>query len=225
MTSSSQFKIQGGFSLAITDYLPHAKREISFKTAERTTNEEETLESDAAEIEIAFGGKKETLWLQRNSSEFQSRTIDMPGGRLRTQFSAAQLPLRFSIELIKFKREMNPGAVSNASYSSEVRVIDKERHVDDKQLISMNAPLVHNGFRFYQSSFRDAGHGKEASILSVAYDPGRAPKYLGSLMICVGITTMFYMRAYPLKRKTRERMKPSQPDEPFSDNTVSKMCA
>ena len=68
----------------------------------------------------------------------------------------------------------------------------------------MNQPLVHNGFRFYQSSFRDAGHGKEASILSVAYDPGRTPKYIGSLMICVGITTMFYMRAYPIKRKSRK---------------------
>ena len=98
---------------------------------------------------------------------------------------------------------MNPGQVGNAAYSSVVRVLDKEHPVDDKQLISMNQPLSHNGFRLYQSSFREAGHGKEASIFSVAYDPGRPLKYVGSLMICVGITTMFYMRAYSFMPQLR----------------------
>ena len=225
VTSSSQFKIQGGFAFKITDYMPHAKRAISFKPAEHISDEDKSAEADAAEIEISTAGKTETLWLRRNSSEFQSHTIDMPGGRLRTQFSAGQAPLGFSIELINFNREVNPGAVGNASYSSEIRLIDRERNIDDRQLISMNAPLVHNGFRFYQSSFLDTGHGKEASILSVAYDPGRKPKYIGSLMICVGITTMFYMRAYPLKRKLRPRTQSLPPDEALFVAPIAKMSA
>ena len=96
---------------------------------------------------------------------------------MRTHFTTAQVPLGFSLELVDFKREMNPGKIGNAAYSSVVRVKDKERQLDDERLISMNQPLSHHGFRFYQSSFREAGHGKEASIFSVAYDPGRPLKY------------------------------------------------
>ncbi len=225
VANSSRFRIQGGFAFTITDYMPHAKREISFKPAECTAGEVQPIESDAAEVEITTAGATKTLWLERNSPEFDSRTIDMPEGLLRTQFSAGQAPLRFSIELVNFKREMNPGAIGNASYSSEVRLIDKERHIDEKQLISMNAPLVHNGFRFYQSSFRDAGHEKEASILSVAYDPGRAPKYIGSLMICVGITTMFYMRAYSFNGCSRQHSGSSQSDETMFVTPAAKISA
>jgi hypothetical protein len=132
---------------------------------------------------------------------------------MRAHFTTAQVPLGFSIELVDFKREMNPGQSGNAAYSSVVRVKDKERQLDAERLISMNQPLSHRGLRFYQSSFREAGHGKEASIFSVAYDPGRPLKYAGSLMICLGIVTMFYMRAYFFKSSSRVRAEPMQPTE------------
>ncbi len=74
----------------------------------------------------------------------------------------------------------------------------------------MNSPTSHNGFRICQSSIRDVGHGKEASVLSVTFDPGRTLKYLGSLLVGVGITTMFYMRAYSLTGAT-QGMGPEQP--------------
>jgi hypothetical protein len=42
-----------------------------------------------------------------------------------------------------------------------------------------------------------------ASTFSVARDPGRLLKYAGSLMICLGIAMMFYMRAYFFKARSR----------------------
>ena len=47
------------------------------------------------------------------------------------------------------------------------------------------------------------GIGASSSIFSVAYDPGRPLKYAGSLMVCLGITTMFYMKAYFFKPRKR----------------------
>jgi hypothetical protein len=67
----------------------------------------------------------------------------------------------------------------------------------------MNQPLTHRSFTFYQSSFDDAKHGRETSVFSVAFDPGRNLKYCGSLMICLGIATMFYMRTYFFQKRTR----------------------
>jgi hypothetical protein len=134
---------------------------------------------------------------------------------LRAHFTTAQTPLGFSIELLEFEREMNPGNSGNAAYSSIVRVKDDHRKLDDERVISMNQPLSHRGFRFYQSSFREAGHGKEASIFSVAYDPGRMLKYVGSLMVCLGVATMFFMRAYFFKKPSSVRAE----SEPTKDES------
>ncbi len=42
--------------------------------------------------------------------------------------------------------------------------------------------------------------GADVSVLTAAYDPGRFLKYLGSLMVCVGIAIMFYLRSYVFQR-------------------------
>jgi hypothetical protein len=98
--------------------------------------------------------------------------------------------------LEKFRRDVNPGREGNAAFASSVRVVDPNGNVDKSHEISMNEPLKHRQFTFYQSGFDESGHSQAVSILNVAYDPGRPLKYAGSLMICLGIAIMFYMRAY-----------------------------
>jgi hypothetical protein len=41
-------------------------------------------------------------------------------------------------------------------------------------------------------------------VFSVGYDPGIYLKYLGQVMLGVGIFTMFYMRAYFFKPRGRK---------------------
>ena len=41
------------------------------------------------------------------------------------------------------------------------------------------------------------------SVLTVNRDPGRAIKYLGCLIVVLGIAIMFYMRAYFFKRSEK----------------------
>jgi len=103
----------------------------------------------------------------------------------------------------------------------------------DQVLITMNAPVDFSdpkrgrSYRLFQEAFRGpfvSGDGIYEShyrslpadsksklrdqlfmsILTVNYDPGRGVKYIGCLLIVAGITTMFYMRAYFFKPKTRE---------------------
>ena len=101
---------------------------------------------------------------------------------------------------------MNPGMMGDASFASSVRVIDKAGNVDMPAEISMNQPLVYGGFTFYQSGHDETADGRQVSILAVARDPGRFLKYLGSLMICLGVFAMFYKKAFsfllsPLARR------------------------
>jgi len=217
-TTGSRLEIPGGFTFTVTEYMPHTRREMSFTRAGKSADEDPSRESTATEVEIAVAGTTKTLWLQRNNADYGSGTVDTPDGPLRARFTTAHVPLGFSLELVDFQRETNPGQVGNAAYSSVVRVLDKKRPVDDKQSISMNQPLLHNGFRIYQSSFREAGHGKEASIFNVAYDPGRPLKYFGSMMLCVGIATMFSMKAHSV----RGSLKSKAPHERFENAEFSR---
>ena len=93
------------------------------------------------------------------------------------------LPLGFELELMDFKMTNYQGSLKAKSYESTVRLKGKT-HV-----ISMNEPLKHKGFTFYQSSF-EPGEDREqeptVSILSVGKDPGRVLKYFGSALIVAG---------------------------------------
>ena len=65
----------------------------------------------------------------------------------------------------------------------------------------MNEPMVRDGFKFFQSSYSQMPDSTPVSIFTVARDPGIAFKYLGSIMVVLGIATMFLMRPYQLARK------------------------
>lgn len=110
------------------------------------------------------------------------------------------VPLGFRLALRDFRREMNPGDVGNASFTSYVTVHDPASDRREDCEVAMNQPLSCNGFRIYQTGFEDGRDGRDVSRLTVTYDPGRATKYAGCLMICLGIAIMFRMRAYSLKQ-------------------------
>ena len=68
--------------------------------------------------------------------------------------------------------------------------------------ISMNEPLTHRGYTFYQASYireEDPRTGRETgrvqSVLQVGKNPGRVVIYTGSLLVVLGAFVQFYMRA------------------------------
>jgi hypothetical protein len=96
----------------------------------------------------------------------------------------------------------------------------------DDVWITMNAPidcfdpLSKRSYRLFQESFSGPFRPGEGifeqivprnspktdlyrSVLTVNYDPGRGIRNVGCLLICLGIATMFYMRAYFFKPKAR----------------------
>ena len=186
----SRIQLHGGLTCTVTDYLPHARREISFKPTKSNTNDQRPNDSAAVEVQISTAGRTDTVWLQRNSPEFQTGTIGTPERTLRVRYTDVRRPLGFFLELISFHQSRDAKPLTSGSYWSTVRLLDLKRHLDEKRLVSTNEPLCHNGFRIVQSSYRDAGHEQVASILSVSYSPGRPWMLAGSLTTCLGIAIM-----------------------------------
>ena len=114
--------------------------------------------------------------------------VQMPGGLLNVTFGYDTLPLGFGLRLDKFNHEMNPGGMGDAAFTSTVQVVDSAGAISAEAEISMNHPLVHGKFAFYQSGMRPESNG---TILTAAYDPGSKLKYLGSLLVCLGMLVTF----------------------------------
>jgi hypothetical protein len=80
------------------------------------------------------------------------------------------------------------------AYESVVYVPELGLHT-----ISMNEPMKHKGLTFYQASFQEEDGRPIASIFSVNHDPGRFLKYLGSLIMSLGIVLLMWFKHLDFK--------------------------
>ena len=120
--------------------------------------------------------------------------------------------LPFRVTLLGFKSEKYPGSSMPATYESRVRVDDPEAGVSE-HVISMNHPLRHRGYIFFQSSFAEGE--RVTSIFSVVRSPGLPVVYLGTGLLSLGVLWMFYVKPRLAKwqgqraRRARQAAAPS----------------
>jgi len=169
-----------GLTFRILKYLKNAKSTWTYEPLESSADG--TIQS----IRFEFSGKE--YWTGLNSSV---RLFSDDAHHVLV-FANRQLQLDFGLKLDAFRVGRYQGTRRAMSYESDVSVVDPSGK-PLKTTISMNEPLYYKGFTFYQSSFQEDEMGRPTmSILSVNRDPGRPWKYLGSLLICLGIIHMFY---------------------------------
>ena len=109
--------------------------------------------------------------------------------------------LPFELELIDFKKVMHPGTEIAKSYSSLVNLI--ENNIPRKVLISMNEPLRHKGYTFYQASFIENGL-KQTTVLATVKNHGRLFPYISTIIMCIGI--LYHMLFMVSKRFKKESL-------------------
>lgn len=166
------------FEFRLLEFFPKSRREFVFEAKDKPS--EMTLKA----IHVSY--LDQSVWLGQNSyAQFfkKDRVYVM-------SYLNKTIPLGFDLKLIDFKQTNYQGSFKAKSYESKVQLEGKTH------IISMNEPLKHKGFTFYQSSFEAGEEGGEAivSILSVGKDPGRILKYFGSSLIVAGVALLFYRR-------------------------------
>ncbi len=110
------------------------------------------------------------------------------------RLSQREVPLGFQIRLLEFGNPTYGGTGMAARYYSTVDVSPTDKSdLVEKHTISMNQPLVMNGFRLFQSSYYQDPDGTSVSVLSVSRDPGVPLVYSGSCLLIVGIALTFYL--------------------------------
>jgi hypothetical protein len=172
-----------GLTLRVIQYYPKGRVEYSY-----TKLEYPNPQSTAA-AQVKFNGEKYWLGMNTALQLFSKDTVYF------VTYGNKHLDLGFNMTLDRFEMEKYEGTDRAKSYKSIVDVTG----VGQKE-ISMNEPLKHNGYTFYQSSFQENRMGEPTgSVLSVNYDPGRWIKYLGSLGIVLGTIMLFYFRKFGVK--------------------------
>jgi cytochrome c biogenesis protein ResB len=126
---------------------------------------------------------------------------DLAEGQSAVAFGDREEALPFHIALLEFRADTYPGSRRPAGYSSRVR-IDEADGRSSEHLISMNHPLHHAGYVFFQASFVEGT--PMMSILSVSRSPGLPLVYLGTALVSLGVAWMFYVKPWLIRRRARQ---------------------
>ncbi|MEM9444574.1 MAG: cytochrome c biogenesis protein ResB [Verrucomicrobiota bacterium] len=150
-------------------------------------------------LENSNGEKSSKEWvvMGRPKRFFLSKQNALVGLSMRTK------PIPFGIELVDFEVPRDPGTDTPANFISNVRFVDEKKNKTKQARIEMNHPASYPGgwirlLTGVNYKFSQAGWNQEnldETTLQVLYDPGWFFKWTGSLMICVGIYMLFYMRS------------------------------
>lgn len=180
-----------GLEFKVLRYFPYAKEIWEMKDLARPTD------ISTSAIRVKFQGKEE--WVQLNDAVkfFTDSAVYF------VTYGNKRVDLGFELWLKKFEIGRYQGTTRAATYASDVFVDG----VGDYN-ISMNEPLKFQGKTVYQASFEEdpVTGAPTASIFSINQDPGRWIKYLGSLIISLGIIWLFYDRRQATRRMAPEKL-------------------
>ncbi len=115
---------------------------------------------------------------------------------LRLSIEPRSTLMNFSLALKDFRKIDYPGTSNPASFESDVTLSDPARGIRIEKTISMNKPLDYDGFRIFQSSYVQDDELGEASVFTVAKNPGMMLIYPGAVLILIGVILLFYFHPF-----------------------------
>jgi hypothetical protein len=142
------------------------------------------------------GTEGERLWVPGGESVFLSA-----GNRVvRVAHGNAIRPIPFSLELLNFEVPRDEGTEQPADFRATVRFHGTQTPQAYDALVRMNNPgsyppgiwgqVSGQTYKFSQAQWNPENLNE--TTLQVLHDPGWLLKWIGSLMICAGITILFY---------------------------------
>ncbi len=184
-----QFKIE--------EFVLKSEAKLHYRKMGQTGNKESSGPS-AIHLKIKKDGEEKEIWLEQG--DFAQ--IVLQGNPYLLRYGLRAVPLPFHLQLKNFKVLRYPGSNSPSAFESEVKVEAKEGAFETK--IYMNHPLQYGGYTFYQSSYQENPGMPAVSIFSIARDPGTPVKYLGSILLVLGIALMFWFKPLFIQKRAKK---------------------
>jgi hypothetical protein len=183
------------WSATVTRALPAARLVSTFAPGPAN---EEGIPGFRAYLVSADGKPGEAQWLALG----EKTALSADDASLSVTFGYELRPVPFTIELVKFEVPRLEGSDEPANFIATVEFRDSQTGATKQGIAQMNQPASWPGgffavttglnYKFSQASWNPAN--LDQTTLQVLYDPGWLFKWIGSLAICLGIFTMFYLR-------------------------------
>jgi hypothetical protein len=190
----------GNWQMEVAQVMPQAVPFTDFKPMPKGTKmapRDRANLTEGLKVQISRGDEHDEEWL---ASGWQ---VDLPSANetLQATFGSKILPLPVSLELKQFDVERNEGNDSPAGFKSTLLVRDAEGN-SAVGSCSMNEPMNFpdtfwrrwTGLTYKISQASWNPDNLQQSSVQILLDPGWLFKWTGSLMVCIGIFTMFYLR-------------------------------
>ncbi len=186
-----------------TPWSPHRFAILKYYDHAQTRNAVEPVEPvrqdrrPAIQVRVTWGAQTRLLWLQKHvmqSVRFEDRGYTI-------SFANRRIPLGYAIRLDEFRIERYPGSSRPRSYQSRITINDPAVGHAVERTVSMNHPVAHGGYRFYQSSYYQQGE-EMTSVLSVSRDPGKPVVFAGYGLMLFGMLWVIVSRIGKTRAKT-----------------------
>ena len=184
------------WQLKIDKVMPHAEQWMDFVPAKG----EQTRDlPDGVRIRVVQNGKTFEQWFPAGWQ------IPVPTSPNETQIAygwkAVALPI--ALELLDFEVKRNEGSDNPASFKSTLRIVTVDGETATGECW-MNNPFSYPGqwwrtwsgltYKISQASWNPENLGQ--STVQILRDPGWLLKWIGSLLVVIGVFMMFYLQPY-----------------------------
>ena len=190
----------GNWQMEVAQVMPQAVPSTDFKPIPKTTKmppRQRASLTEGIKVQISRGEEHDEEWL---ASGWQ---VELPAAHetLQASYGSKIYPLPISLDLKQFAVERNEGNDSPAGFKSTILVRDAAGNSATGSC-SMNEPMNFpdtfwrrwTGLTYKISQASWNPENMKQSSVQILLDPGWLFKWTGSLMVCIGIFTMFYLR-------------------------------
>jgi hypothetical protein len=213
------------WQLTVDKTMPHARQSMDFTPvkSEQTSTSSADL-PDGVRVRLQQNGEKFEQWVPAGwqiTVPIRQGT-DSPGRTSPEQTMIAYgwkvIPLPIGLELRDFEVKRNEGSDSPAGFKSTLRVVTTDGQTATGSCW-MNNPFSYPGawwrtwtgltYKISQASWNPENLAQ--STVQILRDPGWLLKWIGSLLVVIGVFMMFYLQPYR-KQTEGEPILPSAPE-------------
>lgn len=190
------------WQLNIDKVMPHAQPRVDFTPvkSEQTSTPSATADlPDGVRVRIQQNGETLEQWVPGGWQV----TIPTSPSQTLVAYGWKAVPLPIALELLDFEVKRNEGSDSPAGFKSTLRVFTANGETATGSCW-MNRPFSYPGawwrtwtgltYKISQASWNPENLGQ--STVQILRDPGWLLKWVGSLLVVIGVFMMFYLQPY-----------------------------
>ncbi len=202
------------WQLSVDKMMPHAEQWMNFTPVKSDqTAISSTDLPDGVCVRLQQNGRTSEQWVPAGWQV----TVPTSPGQTMIAYGWKIIPLPIGLELLNFEVKRNEGSDSPAGFKSTLRIVTADGETANGSCW-MNNPFSYPGawwrtwtgltYKISQASWNPENLGQ--STVQILRDPGWLLKWIGSLLVVIGVFMMFYLQPYR-KQTEGEPITPSGP--------------